>query len=665
MMFAFLRMVKTLFLCIIVLPFTVAGYSLNIFRKVNKAASAYNYTVDSLNGIGLAEINNLPDSSIIHFKRAISVELKINNKSVLGQLYNRIGAAYFNKADYPTALSYYFKSLEIRQKSHNKREIASTLVNISNTYNVIGDYKKALDFGLKSLAINERIHLISSISINYNSLANIYSNIHAYKKALAFYKNAASIYEESNDTTNLGIVYGNIGSSYKELGQIDSAFYFFKQAAQFDSLMNNTLELAGAYNNIGGLYCDRNNYELGLDYYKQSFSLYNKVGDQKGIVETLINLGVNYNNKHVFKKALECYFKALKVADDIGDNVERLSIYENISITYAAEGLFYKAYEFHNLYGSLKDSLLNETNNRQMTEMQIKYETEQKDQQIQSDKKIKNQKTIELNISIAGIFLIVMLSGFLIYNYRQKIRANLKLARKSEELNDQKINALLTEQDIKFAGAMIEGQECERKRIAEDLHDRLGIMLSTIKLHFSSIRSDIKENLAPSLQQSDIAEKLLDEACTEVRQIAHSMASGVLAQSGLLVALSDLNDAIEKSRKIKFALETHGLEDRLEASIEIAVYRVLQELIGNVLKHAEASEVTVSLNRYEDRLNIIVEDNGKGFGPEGGELNKGMGLKNVSVRVQKLQGEMTMDSKEGRGTTVIIDIPLNTDKALF
>jgi len=200
------------------------------------------------------------------------------------------------------------------------------------------------------------------------------------------------------------------------------------------------------------------------------------------------------------------------------------------------------------------------------------------------------------------------------------------------------------------------GQEEERKRISRDLHDRLGSMLAMVKNHFKSVEEDIDHLKTSNVNLYQKANKLLDEACHEVRKISQDIASGTLTKFGLTASMEDLRNTLEESKQIDVEFISHGFKDRLTLDYEINIYRIFQELISNVLKHSEASELSMQILKSKEIVNIIVEDNGIGFNHE--SQIDGMGLKNVEARVLGLQGEMKIDSKINQGTTVTIDIPI-------
>ena len=279
-----------------------------------------------------------------------------------------------------------------------------------------------------------------------------------------------------------------------------------------------------------------------------------------------------------------------------------------------------------------------------------------KDQELQEASI--SRRTWERNVTIVGLVLTLVLAWLVVRIIRQRQKAATVLAAKNEELNRQRILELLREQELVSVHAMLNGQEAERRRIAQDLHDRLGSLLATVKLYFHIGREQLQQ--LPDKQQEKHRQgiALLDDACQEVRRIAHNMVSGVLMKFGLVAALQDMAQAITNSNKLHMQVMAHGLDDRLDIHMEIALYRMVQELVSNTLKHAQATELVVQLTRHEHSLNLLVEDNGIGFSPDQLKPGQGLGLQGIEARAAQLQGTISIDSGLGSGTTISVDLPL-------
>ncbi len=228
-----------------------------------------------------------------------------------------------------------------------------------------------------------------------------------------------------------------------------------------------------------------------------------------------------------------------------------------------------------------------------------------------------------------------------------------QLAEQEAILKQQRLDNLLKEQELISIDAMISGQEKERQKVANELHDDLGSLMATIKLHFDNVKVGTKDS---ALQN---AQKLLEEAYQKIRGMAHSKNSGVMSDQGLLSAIKKMAQTISETNALEVTVEDFGLGERMENSLELSIFRMVQELVANAIKHAEASKVNIQLTQHEDNLNIIVEDNGKGFDLSNRDKKKpGMGLTNIEKRVEHLEGNFTVDSVLGKGTSILIDIPV-------
>jgi signal transduction histidine kinase len=218
---------------------------------------------------------------------------------------------------------------------------------------------------------------------------------------------------------------------------------------------------------------------------------------------------------------------------------------------------------------------------------------------------------------------------------------------------------MLKQQELR-SKAVIEAEEKERIRIARELHDGIGQQLSAAKLNISGLKAAIKTTDPAEVTMLQNALDLLDESVKEVRTVSHSMMPNALIKSGLVSAVREFIHKISTSGNLKMNLEIIGLKERMEAQVENILFRVLQEVVNNIIKHAKASEVSIQFIKHEKELTILVEDNGIGF-DVGKELNvtdAGIGLKNIASRVAFLNGEVIFDSYPGKGTTVTIEIPL-------
>ncbi|MDT0606101.1 sensor histidine kinase [Croceitalea rosinachiae] len=288
-------------------------------------------------------------------------------------------------------------------------------------------------------------------------------------------------------------------------------------------------------------------------------------------------------------------------------------------------------------------------NTMEISRLNAKYQTVEKEKQI-----LEEQQKVRANrnwLIAAGIVL--FLGAGIALLFQKNTTKKRLLAEQETILKQQRVDNLLKEQELVSIDAMIAGQEKERQRVANELHDDLGSLMATIKLHFDNAKISKKD---PALQN---AQKLLDQAYQKVRGMAHSKNSGVMSDQGLLPAIKKMAQVITETNALEVVVEAFGMGDRLENSLELNLFRMVQELVANTIKHAEATKVTIQFTQHEDNLNIIIEDNGKGFDRSKIETDKtGMGLTTIEKRVEHLEGNFTIDSILGKGTSILIDIPV-------
>ena len=273
---------------------------------------------------------------------------------------------------------------------------------------------------------------------------------------------------------------------------------------------------------------------------------------------------------------------------------------------------------------------------------------------LQNEKQIQalsiRQKST-LNYLLTTSVVVLLIVGSLLY---RNFRHRQQLARQREELQQQHIQQLEMDKQLIAVDAMLKGQEEERSRLAKDLHDGLGGLLSGVKYSLSNMKDNLivtPDNMAVFERSLD----MLDTSIKELRRVAHNMMPEMLTKFGLDEALKEYTNAVNATKLLAVKYQSLGMEDRIEKSTEIIIYRIVQELLNNVLKHAEASEAFIQLIRENRRLNIVVEDNGKGFDTGILNDNKGAGWTNIHSRVEYLKGQMDLHSEPGKGTLVNIE----------
>lgn len=523
-------------------------------------------------------------------------------------------------------------------------------------------------------------------------LAKSHENLNQEDRALKYYKDALSIYKEleyfdevaqtnleiyllldsqnnlSSDKDNylndiydyaksidsnkwLISYYNNVAVKFMNLKTKDSARYYFNKALELAVLENNVTRQINISINQGSLYSRLfSNQDSAIFYYKNALKAYNQDTVNLNTEFNLYNnIGNAYRRKKDYKMALDYYYKAEGLELPKLNRKSKKILYSNMDITYYYMKDWVNAYDYLYKYDSIKDVINLKEQNTAISDIEEKYDNEKlRADNLETDAKRRQNQNIA--IGLGGSLALGGLIAFLLFKNTKRKQ---KLAEQEKEIESQKLATVLKEQELTAIDAMIEGQEKERQRIANDLHDDLGGLMATVKLHFNAL----KDKDSPEL--FDKTNDLIEEAYQKVRSVAHAKNSGVIAKQGLLKAVQHMADKISTSNKIQIEVLDHGLDNRLENSLELTIFRIIQELITNVIKHANATEATIHLTNHEDSINIMVEDNGKGFNPSQiTKTNKGMGISSIDKRIEHLDGKLTIESEKNKGTTVIIDVPL-------
>ncbi|MEM9024805.1 MAG: sensor histidine kinase, partial [Bacteroidota bacterium] len=331
----------------------------------------------------------------------------------------------------------------------------------------------------------------------------------------------------------------------------------------------------------------------------------------------------------------------------------------NLAEGFEALGQSDSALVYYHRQAALKDSLFSEAKNRQIVEMQEKFESVQKDRSIAELERKREQQAAKIRarnlllVATGIIALVVLLLGV---SYYQKLQAEKALAAQNKELNRNRMMELVKDNELKSLHAFMEGETAERQRIIGALHDGLGSRLATAKLHFDHLAA---QGLSGDQhQQLELANGLLGETLVDLRELAHNLAAGVLNEFGLVPALRELSASISATGQLAVQLDAFELEGRLPPALEISLYRSVQELLSNTIRHAQATETSIQLVRHEDHLSLLVADNGKGFDPEAMRASSGIGIAGISKRITALGGNVSIDSQPGHGVTAVLEVPL-------
>lgn len=625
--------------------------------------------INLLNGISKCMASNNPKKALLYADSAEHLAQKKGYLYGLAKAHNNKGISYYYQGEYTNAIEQHSLALQIRKKINNPKELADSYNNIGAVYYNLGDYKKALDYFINGAKIKEKVNDVAGLASSYNNIGTVYFSGMQYQNALKYYLKALEIWKGTNDKKNIGSSHSNIGNAYKFIGNDLQAKEYYTEALNIAKEINNKQSMSIAYGNLANIYEKEKKYQEAVNLYFKSLELKNQINDKNGSSLILISIATLYFNKGEIDKAIKYAQRSLAISKKIGAKENIKYGFSVLAEAFEKKKEYKQANHYNKLYSNIKDSLLNEQNSKQIDEIEIKYETEKKESEIKllnNENQIKtlhitlqqqqllNQKKITIALFI-GVILIIIISLLIFSRNKAKQKENFKI----EQLNQQK----------HLTNTIIKMQEKERNRIALDLHDGIGQTLAGIKINLTGIIANgeiIEKKNKPLFNQTI---QSIDNAYNEVRNLSHNMMPKSLEEAGLTEAIDDLLSKTFIHSQIKYSFEKDQTIN-FDKTTAIGLYRIFQELINNILKHALASEVHVHLHKIKNLIILIVEDNGIGIKNNFIESDavsfakKGMGMSNIEARVQALNGFFSISSGQNKGTVAIIRIPISNDELL-
>jgi two-component system NarL family sensor kinase len=591
------------------------------------------------------------DKGIEYGNKAIALGTTTGFKKGIAQAYNDMGILYYDKQDFATAISLYNKAYLIRKDMNDDKGVAALYNKIGIIYQKEARYDSALQYAQKALQLYEKLQDKTGISYSLNNMGIVNQNMGNIDEALKYQQQSIAIKEVINDQLGLAGSYVNVGNIYLLKNDHVTAKSYYEKAEIICRKIGDPEYLANSINNLSSIYEKIGDYKKALPLAEESFAIRSKLGDTKGQVSCLINISSLLIDTRQYQTAEEKYLLALKLADTLTSCLpEKVKVYTGLSTLYNLTGDYKKSAEMARLTIQYKDSIFTTDLNKQFSELETRYQSVKKDHQIQQQQNEITQKKYELIkkqywlYASVAVFLFSLLLGYSYYK-RTQLRQEKKLQAE-----------VMQQQDI-AAKAVITAEENERRRIAADLHDGVGQIMSAAKMNLSAFENELPFK---DEQQKIAFEKiidLVDDSCKEIRSVSHQMMPNALLKSGLASAIREFIDKID-SRILKINLHTEGLNERLDSNVETVLYRVIQECVNNVIKHSGANTLDISLIKDRDGIAATVEDNGKGFIAKDKEKFEGIGLKNIASRIGFLKGSVDFDSSPGKGTLVAIHVPL-------
>jgi len=603
-----------------------------------------------------ANLNNNTSDFEPYIREMIFLSRKINYKWGLSTAYILSLSYYKNHGEFEQALKYADSASLVTKgdTSENMRlNMGHISLNRGNLYYNIGDNENALKDYFKAEKIFSQVHhkLLATV---YSNISNCFMALNDSKKAITYAQLAVNTAKKLDDKRLLATDMMNLATAYMNSENYKVADSLMHAVWPIVSTLQNSKSFHVYYYNMGDLEASYQKDTLkALTYYHKSYEYAVKNEDvwQQG---KSLDFIVYYQLALKQKEAKANIDKLYQLAKENDQKDTEASALDYYSQWYSRLGDYKKAYEYQKRYHAVSDSLQSDNIKEKASMLDVRFRVANKEQeigQLKAAQKIQ-QLTIRqkntINYILIGSTIAFLIISLLLYrNYKNR-----------QKLQQAKIDELETEKQLTATEAVLKGEEQERTRLAKDLHDGLGGMLSGIKFSLGNI----KENLIMTPDNAHAFERsidMLDSSIQEMRRVAHNMMPEILVKYGLDTALKEFCAEMDRGAVLHVNYQSVGMHQAdIPQTTSVTIYRIIQELLNNTIKHANAKNVLVQLHqsRQEKLLAITVEDDGNGFDMNLLKHAGGMGWSNIQNRVEFLKGKIDLQSAPGKGTSVMIEI---------
>ena len=535
--------------------------------------------------------------------------------------------------------------LHLSKKLNYERGIAAGKNDLALVLLTEGDANKAYQLLHSNINYYSGVKDYVGLGTNYLNLGIVHGTQNELEKAIASFNKALVFYKKGNaKKSKLASCYSMIGNAYSYLHDEEKSIQNYRKALKMEDDVEDRLNMQ---NNLGKAYADFKRYDSALYYYKEVMAQHEKNPSSYNQMQSFFNMGDLYLKMNQPQKAIGYLKHGLQLAEKEKHLESLVMLNKSLSEAYTRLGDFKNSLHYLKSYSALKDTVNQKSSIAAVKKIETQFALERQDVKLAS---LENQKKLN-EAEIRKSNLIMTLGGIVLllfvvlawYWYRQHQTKTL--------LHQQQEVQFLTTLQLKEAESNLEGQLLERKRLAQELHDGLGATLAGIKLSAigaATAHNEENKNLIASL----------DEACQEVRRISHHLIPPEFTKTPLAQIIQEMM-AKYSGMPAHLHLDIHNgpALEHLDIQQKTHLYRILQESLHNAFKHAQCTDISVLITGFEDRVTLIVEDNGIGFDPT---VNRsGIGLQNMQERTKALHSELTIDTSPGNGTVIQLNIPIH------
>lgn len=628
------------FLFFAILPFSPFAQKIEKNFPVSWTIDDTTAVVDLINE-GYELITKNSDSALALFQKAVYTSLNMGFNDGVGYALGYIGFVQAAKGNVKGAFATYAKAVSYcKDAQYLKFALPSVYINMAVTYRSIGRYELSGHYYNKALTyLQQNLPNDINILIIYNNLAGLHASLHQISRAMMYARKAEHLSIERNNSNTLISSKANIGALYIQMKMPDSALYYLEEALQLARNLHHTDKVQYILTSIGELYTETGQLAKAIEFYEKAINLSQNTNLLYSSILPSYALGAALMQAGQYKRAESVLLKALQLSDSTGIVTNRTSAYKTLSGIYEATHQYKNALSYYQKYEQLNDSLSGVAKAAAISDAEIKYQVEQKDKLIaenslklvRREKELAQNKVHTLVLIIAGILLATIVG--IIYYFRSKM--------------DKRNRHMM------YLKALMEGEEKERDRVARELHDGIGGMLTVMQLNIGALMKHKQIKPTELTGLSFLAIHIGEE----VHKAARNLTPQFLQHHNLYQAVLYYCEQFEKNSMLRIQLEFMGATESLSHPLQLIIFRIIQELIQNIYKHAGGNLAIVQLRIDGRRIYLSAEDNGCGFNPD--LIKEGLGLQHIRNRVSALNGFCSIESMPGNGTAIYIEIDQN------
>jgi len=573
--------------------------------------------------------------------RSELVEYPASKAYVLHQL----GSYYVHTSEYDKGENKLNQSLDIT-KEHDFKELTARNLNMLGVANRRRDKMLfAIDYHQEALQTAEKIKNPSndvkrSIATSINSIGNCYLILEQWEQSIPMFKRAMEIEKSVDNNLGIAINYQNIGYALEKLDSLDQAIPYYEKSLAHNEIIDSDIGRVICKNSLAQVQIKKGNYQLAKNLLQPLIPIITATSDKFHTAFVLVNYGWANMELGQLDIAREYLEQARDISSEHNLQYSKVEAYKLLSELESKTGNYQKALEDYKISKEQQLKVLNTNTLQYINDLAFKYESEKKNTKIielAKDNEIVKLKLAQNNKIYLIILVVSLLTGSIYFAY----------SRQKQKRKDQEILSLKREHQIKTLETLIQGEEKERNRIAKELHDGLNGDLSAIKYKLSNIFDNNNHSINEVIG-------MIDRSCQQVRTISHNLLPPSLETFNLIEAVQNLISSMDQNHEEDIDFNFIGENVIIDKKSEVNIYRIIQELVNNSIKHAEAKEINVQISHRDNLMHVSVEDDGKGFNMKS-DSSKGIGIINIKSRLQYLGAQLDFNSNE-EGTSYIIEL---------